>query len=604
MRRAIGLISACPFAFLLAFPAFSGTTNYTYDTFGRLTGVTYADGGSVTYQYDKAGNRTAVTRSASTNSAPVAVDDATSTAYLVAKLIDPRTNDTDADGDTLTVTADTNGAHGSVSHTTTSVTYAPAVGWSGVDTFTYTVTDPKGGTDTANVTVTTANAPPVAVADSFSAVAGVAKTFDPRVNDTDPNGDSLSVSTHTSAAHGSVSHTTTAVTYTPTAGYSGPDSFTYTISDGHGGTSTATVTANVTFVNTPPDAVNDPSITTNYLTAKTFDPRINDTDADGDPLTITAHGTATHGTVSHSATSLTYTPATAWSGADNFTYTISDGNGGSDSATVTVTTANAPPVAVNDSTTTTYLTSKTLDPRTNDSDANGDALTISAHGTAAHGTVSHTSTSVTYTPATGWSGADSFTYTISDGKGGTDIGTVNITTANAPPVAATDSVSTYTNAAKTFDPRTNDSDPNGTAMTITAHGSASHGTVSHTATAVTYTPTAGYAGTDTFTYAVSDGIATTVGTVDVTVLTHNPTCENWYIYMSGVPTNVASVSGSATALSFTGHCTDVDGDTLTVTSPAMPLNFTLVPHQSLSYTYTVSDGKGGTASANFSVSRP
>ena len=77
-------------------------------------------------------------------------------------------------------------------------------------------------------------------------------------NDTDPNGDTLTVTGKTNGAHGTVSCTTAGVcTYTPAADYHGPDTFTYTISDGNGGTDTATVTVTVTPVNDAPVAVDD-----------------------------------------------------------------------------------------------------------------------------------------------------------------------------------------------------------------------------------------------------------------------------------------------------------------------------------------------------------
>ncbi len=85
------------------------------------------------------------------------------------------------------------------------------------------------------------------------------------------------------------------------------------------------------------------------------------------------------------------------------------------------------PAAYNDAATTAYTTAVTLDPRLNDIDGDDYALTVSAVGTAGHGTTSQNGTSVTYTPASGFSGTDSFTYTISDGHGATSTATVTVT---------------------------------------------------------------------------------------------------------------------------------------------------------------------------------
>jgi YD repeat-containing protein len=107
------------------------------------------------------------------------------------------------------------------------------------------VYDPAGNRSSF-ATVAQGPCPPIAVNDSVSTAFNTPATFDPRANDSDPNGYALTISSATTPGHGAaVVNSGTSITYTPTTGYSGSDSFTYTISNGHGGTAMAIVTVTV-----------------------------------------------------------------------------------------------------------------------------------------------------------------------------------------------------------------------------------------------------------------------------------------------------------------------------------------------------------------------
>src|SRR5436190_2084372 len=189
-------------------------------------------------------------------------------------------------------------------------------------------------------------------------------------NDSDADGDALTVSVGSQPAHGTATvNADQTITYTPAANYNGGDTFTYAINDGHGGTATATVNVTVTAVNNAPVAVND-AVTMAEDTAVSGNVLANDTDADaGTTLTAPLVASPTHGTVTLAATgAFTYTPAANYNGSDTFTYKANDGTVDSNVATVaiTITAVNDAPVAVNDSVTTAEDIAVTSNVLTND----------------------------------------------------------------------------------------------------------------------------------------------------------------------------------------------------------------------------------------------
>ncbi len=152
----IGAAALNVLAFPIAYAGTTGATGYTYDELGRVRSVTYSNGSTVNYTYDPAGNRTQVVHF-NNNHNPIANADSVSTASGSAITLDPRTNDSDPDGDALTITAVGSASHGSVAFTGASVTYTPVGGYNGSDSFTYTISDGRGGSASATVTVTVGN---------------------------------------------------------------------------------------------------------------------------------------------------------------------------------------------------------------------------------------------------------------------------------------------------------------------------------------------------------------------------------------------------------------------------------------------------------------
>lgn len=280
------------------------------------------------------------------------------------------------------------------------------------------------------------NTAPAGVADTYSTNEDtVLNVTAPGVlgNDTDADGDPLTAVLVTGPASGSLTFSTDgSFTYTPVANFNGPVTFTYMPNDGLANGNTTTVTLNVIAVNDPPVAVADAFAGTEDVPLTQPAPGVlaNDSDVEG-PLTAVLTTGPANGTLTLNADgSFTYTPNANFSGSDSFTYQASDGTAMSAPVTVTLSIAavNDPPVAVDDSTSTSAGVPVTINVLSNDSDADGDPLSLTLFSQGSQGTVSCTTTgSCTYTPNATATGSDSFTYKVSDGNGGQDDGVVFIT---------------------------------------------------------------------------------------------------------------------------------------------------------------------------------
>jgi len=367
------------------------------------------------------------------NHDPTVVDDSASTAINTPVSLQVLNNDYDVDGQPLTVSDSTTPSHGTVTCSAGGdCLYSPALDYTGPDAFEYDASDGVGGSATATVTITVTpgvedNEPPVAVDDDLTVVVNKSATAYTLQNDSDPDFDGLSVTLKTQAIHGIATCPTYGYClYTPTADYTGPDSFEYTLADGRGGIDVGTVHVTVE-PNHDPVAVDDVLTTReNAPGVRNVDVLTNDSDVDGDPLGVTSSTAAAHGTATCGSASCSYKPVADYTGTDAFDYTISDGVGGTATATVTVTvTPNQPPIATDDTAQTPKGQPLGITPLGNDSDPDLDQITMTDHTTPAHGDLDCT-TSCTYTPDVGFVGDDGFDYTITDGTD-TDVGHVTIT---------------------------------------------------------------------------------------------------------------------------------------------------------------------------------
>jgi hypothetical protein len=272
-------------------------------------------------------------------------------------------NDTDVDGDTLSLASVSNAVGGKVVlDVNGNVVFTPDANFNGEATFDYSISDGNGGTSTSTVTVdvVAVNDAPVSGAPSFATAEDTLITVtaaELQAGSTDLDGDALSVSgvSLSDAAAGSlVDNLDGTWTFTPTANWNGTLSLDYSVSDG-----TATVAGSAALT---VSAVNDNPVTTADSAAASEDTSVtitaaslltNDTDVDGDTMSLSAVSNAVGGTVALDGNGdVVFTPDVNFNGEATFDYSVSDGNGGTSTSTVTVVVSPEPqqntgmPVAV------------------------------------------------------------------------------------------------------------------------------------------------------------------------------------------------------------------------------------------------------------------
>lgn len=361
-----------------------------------------------------------------------------------------------------------------------------------------------------------AAAAPIAVSDAYSTPVNTLLTVAPRgvlLNDQNAVAPATAVLVAPPASGTLAFNQNGSFTYTPALNFFGQVAFTYKANNGTTDSNVATVTITV---NRPPVAVND-TATTQPNTAVTVNVLANDSDPENQPLTITSVTQGTNGTATVTATGVVYTPNTNFTGSDTFTYTISDGQvptPGTATGTVTVTVVgNRPPIANPDSATVAEDGTVTISVRANDTDPEGQPLTIIAVTQGTNGTVTTNGATVTYKPALNFNGGDSFTYTISDGQTptpGTAIGTVTmtVTPVNDAPVAVANTYAVNKQISFTVPAPgvlANDIDVDGNPLTAIPNTTAGGRVSLSLDGSFTYTTTADYVGTRTFSYHANDG---------------------------------------------------------------------------------------------------
>jgi hypothetical protein len=539
---------------------FIGTESFT---FKLNDGSLLSNESTITFNYSN-----------SDNDAPSANDVTANTNEDVA--VDITLNANDPDGNNLTysiVSNPSNGSLGSVSGA--GVTYTPTANWSGTDTFTYKANDGTVDSNTSTVTITVAavNDAPTTSAVSASTDEDTAKNI--TLSGADVEGSSLTYSIVSDVSNGSTSLSGSTVTYTPSANFNGTDTFTYKANDGTDDSNTSTATITIAAVNDAPTA-GDITLNLPFESDRSYqiDMTSVSADVDGDNLTYQMLSTdnLSDGSYSHDGSSGTgtFTSSANFTGSAGYiTYRASDGSLFSHSNTtgakIFININNSAPIttdyAVNNAV---EDTNYQIDVVTTDNsatgtkivtDAEGNSLTISIVSQGSNGTASVSGNVITYAPNANFNGTDSITYKVNDGTSDSNTSTITYTVAavNDAPTTSAVSASTDEDTAKNI--TLSGADVEGSSLTYSIVSDASNGSTSLSGSTVTYTPSANFNGTDTFTYKANDGTDdsnTSTATITIAAVNDAPT------------TSAVSASTTANmAKDITLSGADVEGSSLT-----------------------------------------
>jgi hypothetical protein len=516
----------------------------------------------------------------------------------------------DENEDELTYTVVTVPSHGKLSGTVPNLSYTPNQNFSGTDSFTFKVSDKAADSAVATISikVESVNDTPSAKDDNVSTREDVPiSVIDVLTNDNDSDGDSLNIIAITQGKNGSVGvNTDSTLNYTPKPNFNGSDSFTYTVSDGKGGSSKATVYVKVEAVNDKPSADDSNVITQED---KEVSIKLIGGDEDGDILSYSVVKGPSHGSLSGTAPKLKYTPKANFNGSDSFTFRVSDKSGDSATATVSITVdpSNDPPMAYSDNVTT--LEDEAISITLSGGDDDGDVITYRVTEGPSHGSLKGRAPRLIYSPNPNFNGSDRFTFKTSDNKAESDTATVSITVNAVNDVPTANNSSVITKEGKSVSISLTGTDPDGDLLTyivVTGPANGSLKGIAGTSPKVSYTPKEGFSGTDSFTFKVSDKTAeSAIATALITVQAVNdrPQAKD-----DTATTNEDTRISSRDVLE---NDTDRENDPLKVISVTQGKNgsvsinkdntLSYTPNENFygadAFTYTVSDGKGGTDAA-------
>lgn len=522
---------------------------------------------------------------------PVANDDNIATPLNTPVVMNLLVNDHDGtpDGDGLSIVSATPPANGAVViNPDGTVTYTPNNGFSGTDSFTYTVSDGQGGTATATATIAVDSPAPNGPVANPLAPASLTDgetiaSIDISGDFVDPNGDPLTFAAVNLPQGLTIDPSTGVITGTldPSASEDGPYLVQVTATDPGGNQLTAPMVVTVT--NPGPIAGND-GVDTPLDTPVTITPLANDIDPDGDVLSVALiNAQPANGTVAINPDgTLIYKPNPGFSGADSFTYIVEDANGARAEGTVAIVvdginphapTATPMPVA-------SLVDGETIAPidvTAAFTDPDGDPLTYHASNLPKGLSINPNTGEITGTvdPSASTDGPYSVSVTAFDPAGNqvTQLLTINVT--NPAPQAGDDGATTGTNTPVVINVLGNDNDTDGDALTVSATTLPANGTVIiNPDGTVTYTPNNGFSGADSFEYTISDAD----GAIATATVTLNVTDQPSSLGANDQVPPVSAQDGETPAvIDISRYVIDPDGDPLTFNATNLPQGLSIDP---------------------------
>ncbi|MCR9836404.1 tandem-95 repeat protein, partial [Vibrio parahaemolyticus] len=548
------------------------------------------------------------------NDAPNAKNDVITTEEDAAVTIDVLVNDSDVEGDVLSIqSASVPSEQGSVDIVDGKLVFTPAENFNGEATITYIVTD-GDLTDEAKVTVTVTpvNDSPVAVDDTTSIQEDTAVTIDVMPNDTDVDGDTLSIqSASVPSDQGTVEIVDGKLVFTPAENFNGDAEITYTVTDGEL-TDEAKVTVTVNPVNDVPtikvdavESITEDAVSTDTVVATLT---VRDTDTPEDQLTVSLENNSNgYFVLVGDEVKLTQAGVDAVNNDElnlkdlTISASVSDGVNptANDSDSLIVNRVNDAPVAKDDIATTQEDTAVTIDVLPNDSDVDGDKLSIqSASVPEAQGKVEIVDGKLVFTPAENFHGDAEITYTLTDGAL-TDQATVNVTVNAVNDTPVVESNLADQTLAEDFTPYTidlntafSDVDNVDGELTFSVSGN-SNVLVSIENGIATISPTADWNGSEILTFKATDPSGESISqTVNFTVA---PVADI-------VADKATVVEDTPTIIKVLGNDTFEGGDqVVSLDTNNGPANGTVSVNPDGSVTYTPKDNYHGTDSFTYIV---